>query len=130
MIVSRRIFALISVAAVSVLHEAALRPETGATLLPSPEGLTTGPSLPLSTLLVGNRGKLIDDSEYIVVRGARADNGDELVERVPIALLDEFKQPRGVGSVIGESGCGRLIATIVERRRDVRFTLQLVVVQS
>lgn len=48
------------------------------------------------------------------MRGTRADDGDEAVERVLVAVLEEIKQAACVGAVIGESGRGRLIATNVE----------------
>lgn len=58
-------------------------------------------------MLASGRGELLDCCEDVVVRGARADDGDKAVDGVLIAALEEVKQPAGVGAVVGESvfGC-------------------------
>lgn len=46
------------------------------------------------------------------MRGARADNGDEAIERVLVALLEELEQLARVGPVIGKSGRVRWITRV------------------
>lgn len=73
---------------------------------------SSGNTITRTTVLAGARGKLLDRCEYFVVRGARADDGDEAVDRVLVASLEELKQPGGVGAVVGESVFGCLVATV------------------
>lgn len=59
------------------------------------------------------------------MRGARADDGDEAVDRVLVASLEELKQPGGVGAVVGESVFGCLVATVlVVQRCQVRLFIE------
>lgn len=53
-----------------------------------------------TAVLAGARAELLDRCEYVVVRGARADDGDEAVDRVLIASLQELKQLGGIGAVV------------------------------
>lgn len=119
-------------------HEATLRPsksrDCGATRFPLPQDNSrtktaeslAGNSILLAPLFAGAWGELIDGGKDVVVRGARADDGDEAVQRIPIALPEEVKQPVGVGPVVVESGCGRWVATILVTQRS---QIQLFMVQ-